>query len=113
MDLGCILDGELAKLNSNALDAGENPPLRPLPPKKGLAMTPGLWLQQRGRCDALHGGGKAGGRVSVEAEIRSPVLNTFNMRRPLVSQVDMPRRQLRVGVESWERCGLGVGTVKS
>lgn len=76
-------------------------------------MTPGLWPEQLGRCDALYGGGKAGGRASVEEEIRSPVLNSFNMRCPFVSQVEVPRRQLQVGVKSWERCGLGVCTVKS
>lgn len=37
MDMGCILDGELAEL-SDALDAG-------IRQKKRLMRTPGLWLE--------------------------------------------------------------------
>lgn len=71
-------------------------------------MTSGLWLGQRGRCDAVGmGWGRWAnwGAAGVQ-EIRSPVLNVLNLRCPFVSQVEMPRRQLAVGVRS---SGRGVG----
>ena len=71
-------------------------------------MTSGLWLEQCGRCDAAGvrwGRWANRGGVGVQ-KIRSPVLNVLNLRCPLVSQVEMPRRQLAVGVRS---SGRGVG----
>ena len=65
-------------------------------------MTSGLWLEQRGRRDAAGvGWGRWTNRGGAGVqEITSPVLNVLNLRCPFVSQVEMPRRQMAVGVRS-------------
>lgn len=79
-------------------------------------MTPGLWLGQLGRCDAVCGCGEAG---EEGVSRRRSGVHVQNLTRFERVKFKMPIRQpsedstKAAGRRSWEFCGLGKRTGES